>query len=338
MQLSVLDLVSVWQGDTPTTALRESVVLAQHVERLGYTRHWFAEHHNAPWQASSAPEIVIGHVASATNTMRIGSGGVMLPNHSPLKVAENFHTLQALHPGRIDLGIGRAPGTDGRTAIALRRSRQALMVDDFAEQIDELVGFLGGDLSDDHPFRGIVATPVIDEMPDIWILGSSDYGARYAAEHGFGFVFAHHISPDYAVPVLRYYHEHFKPSALLREPRAILAASVFCSDDPALVEDISALHSLLFARLAQGQRGAPPTVEEARAFRSQHTDTATYLLPHQMRSVVGVPEVVREKLADLAEQTYASEVMLMTIVPDHETRRRSYTLVAEAFGLQPRQG
>ncbi|MFL5666064.1 MAG: LLM class flavin-dependent oxidoreductase, partial [Ktedonobacteraceae bacterium] len=217
--LSVLDLSPVDSGSSSGQALQNTIKLAQLADRLGYTRYWLAEHHNTSMLASSTPEIMIGHVAQATKRIRVGSGGVMLPNHSPLKVAETFRVLEALHPGRIDLGIGRAPGTDPRTALALRRSREALGADDFPEQLAELLAFSGeGEgFPDSHPFRSVQAIPTDVHLPPIWLLGSSDYSAQAAATLGVGFAFAHHINPNFAVPAIEIYRAIFEPSEWLKE-------------------------------------------------------------------------------------------------------------------------
>src|SRR5579864_8950574 len=211
--LSVLDLAPVPSGSSARVALRHSMELAQHVEQLGFTRYWVAEHHNMPGIASSAPAVLIAHIAEATSTIRVGSGGVMLPNHAPLVVAEQFGMLEALHPGRIDLGIGRAPGTDPATAAALRRSADALSVEDFPEQLLDLIGFFTGEFPDDHPYRAITAVPALGNMPALWMLGSSGYGAQVAGMLGLPFAFAHHFSADYTQPALKLYRRSFRPSA-----------------------------------------------------------------------------------------------------------------------------
>ena len=333
MDLSVLDLVSMWNGETAGEAIRESLEMARYVERLGYTRYWFAEHHNAVWQASSAPELLIAYAASATTTIRVGSGGVMLPNHSALKVAENFRTLEAMHPGRIDLGIGRAPGTDGMTALALRRSRQALAVDDFPNQMEELLGFLSGSLPLDHPFRRIVPTPVTPTTPTIWMLGSSGYGAQFAAEHGLGMAFAHHISRDMAVPALQSYRRNFQPSPYLAAPRSILATSVFCADTDEQAEDVAALMDLFRQRLGRGAF-TPPTIAEAHAYRRTMAERG---VPSVARThdLIGAVERVVPNLRALAEAAQADEIMVLTFATDPIARRHSYDLLAEAFALQP---
>jgi luciferase family oxidoreductase group 1 len=271
-------------------------------------------------------------VAGVTERMRVGSGGVMLPNHSALKVVENFRTLEAIYPGRIDLGIGRAPGTDGMTALALRRSRQALGADDFPEQMAELVGFFTGSIPPDHAFARITPTPVVASMPEIWILGSSDYGARFAAQNGFGYAFAHHISPELAVPALRLYREEFQPSPFLAEPRAILAASAFCAETEEQADDVAALLDMVWSRLRRGEIGPPPTIAEARAFK-QTPDGQLARQMFRSRHSIGTVDRVVPRLQTLADQTETSELMLLTMVPDAAARRRSYQLLADAFGL-----
>lgn len=333
MDLSVLDLVTMWDGETPGQAIHNAIEQARYVERLGYTRYWFAEHHNAPWQASSAPELMIAYAASATTTIRIGSGGVMLPNHSALKVAENFRTLEAMHPGRIDLGIGRAPGTDGMTALALRRSRQALTADDFPAQMDELIGFLSGTLPEDHPFRRVVATPVVETMPTIWMLGSSMYGAQFAAQHGLGMAFAHHIAQDMAIPALQTYRRNFQPSPYLAAPRSIVAASVFCADSDAEADDTAAMLDLFRMRLGRGTL-VPPTLDEARAYQRTMAERGVPSVA-QTHDLIGAVERVVPNLHALAEATAADEIMVLTFATDPVARRHSYALLAEAFALQP---
>ena len=228
--LSVLDLSPVSTGSTSAQALRNTVDLAQLTDELGYTRYWLAEHHNTRLIASSVPEVMIGHVANATKRIRVGSGGVMLPNHSPLHVAEAFRVLEALHPGRIDLGLGRAPGTDTVTALALRRSRQDVFSDEFPQQLDELLGFLSDDFAEEHPFRHVKAMPMDVGTPEIWLLGSSDFSAQLAAKLGLGFAFAHHIQPSPAIAALRMYRDYFRPSKYFAEPKALVAVSVVCAD------------------------------------------------------------------------------------------------------------
>ena len=226
-KLSVLDLSPVPSGSTSAEALRNTLDLARFAEELGYTRYWLAEHHNTRLIASSVPEVMIGHVANVTKRIRVGSGGVMLPNQAPLKVAEAFHMLEALHPGRIDLGLGRAPGTDPLTVLALRRGMND---EDFPEALFELLSFLSGGFPANHPFHRVRAMPDDIPAPEIWLLGSSDFSARLAAARGLGFAFAHHISPEPAIPALRFYLENFRPSQFLAEPKAMIGVSVVCAD------------------------------------------------------------------------------------------------------------
>ena len=336
MRLSVLDLAIVAEGSEPAEALRNSVELAQHVERLGYGRHWVAEHHNIPGIASSSPPVLMMALADATDEIRIGSGGVMLPNHPPLVVAEQFGMLEALHPGRIDLGIGRAPGTDPMTAAALRRSADPLSVEDFPRQLQELIGFFEGRFGAEDPHRGITAVPGKGPKPAIWLLGSSDYSAALAGELGLPFSFAHHFSPRNTVPAVELYRQSFKPSEYLEEPYAKVAVAVICADDDEKARWLAGPARLSFARLRAGNPGRMPTPEEA----AEHEFT-----PQQEASVkavsgsavIGGPQKVRAGLEDLAARAGADELMLTTMVHDHADRMRSYELVAEAMELAPRE-
>jgi luciferase family oxidoreductase group 1 len=337
-RLSVLDLSPVPSGSSGTEALRNTLDLARLADGLGYTRYWLAEHHNTTLIASSSPEVMIGHVASVTGRMRVGSGGVMLPNHAPLKVAETFHMLEALHPGRVDLGIGRAPGTDSLTALALRRSRAALQADDFPEQLAELLAFFSGDFPAGHAFRRIRAIPEDAGTPEIWLLGSSDFSARLAAELGLGFAHAHHINPATAVPALRLYHERFRPSAYLSKPRAMLAVSVVCAETGALAEELASSADLTLLRFQQGKfSGKLPSVAEARAY-SYNAYEREIVAANRARLFVGSAPTVRDELSRLAVQTGVGEIMITTMTHAHEARRRSYELLAEAFALTPLDG
>lgn len=326
--LSVLDVSPVASGSSPREALLHTVDLAQLADALGYTRYWLAEHHNTSGIASSVPEVMIGHVAQATTRIRVGAGGIMLPNHAPLKVAETFRLLEALHPGRIDLGLGRAPGTDQLTAFALRRSKEAMLADDFPEQLGELMAFLADEFPSNHPFRHIRATPQGVNTPELWLLGSSDFSARLAAELGLSFSFAHHIAPGEAVHAMRLYRERFRPSAALREPRAMLALSVICAGTDEEAEGLASSVRLRFLRMEQGDRGPIPSVEEARAYRYTATELQR-LDAARSRHHVGSPKSVKKRLEDLAAETGANEIMALTIVHDHAARRRSYELLME---------
>ncbi len=262
-RLSVLDLSPVASGSTSSDALRNTLDLARLADELGYTRYWLAEHHNTQLIASSTPEVMIGHVASVTKRIRVGSGGVMLPNHAPLHVAEAFRVLEALHPGRIDLGLGRAPGTDSLTALALRRSREALSADDFPQRLDELLAFLDGGFPENHPFQQVRAMPDDVPPPDVWLLGSSDFSSQLAAHLGVGFAFAHHINPLPAVRALREYQDNFHPSARMAKPEAILGVSVVCAETDEKAELLARPLELTLLRFRQGRSARFPSVAEA---------------------------------------------------------------------------
>jgi luciferase family oxidoreductase group 1 len=332
LRLAVLDLSPISSGSNAVEALQNTLDLARLTEALGYTRYWVAEHHNTAFIASAVPEVMIGHIAQVTSHMRVGSGGVMLPNHAPLKVAETFRTLEALHPGRIDLGLGRAPGTDPLTAFALRRSREAMAANDFPEQLAELMAFFGGGFPADHPFRRIEAIPTGVPTPEIWLLGSSGFSAQLAAELGLAFAFAHHINPAPAVEALRIYRERFRPSDYLAEPRAQLATSVICAETDDRADELARSMDLTRLLLEQGRLKPLPSVEEATAYPYSDFERE-HIRANRARAFIGSPETLRRKLTAFAEQAGISEVMAMTMTHSHTARRRSYELLAEAFSL-----
>ncbi len=332
--LSILDLAPVISGSTGPQALKNTLELAQLADRLGYTRYWLAEHHNTSGLASMAPEIIIGQVARETAHIRVGSGGVMLPNHAPLKVVEAFRTLEAFFPGRIDLGIGRAPGTDQLTAYALRRSEEAMGADDFPDQLAELQAFGGNQFPHDHPFHNILAGPPDVTFPPIFLLGSSDFSARLAAELGLGFAFAAHFSPYGADIAMKLYRANFTPSAYLSKPWAILATSVICADTDEKAEELAASLRLMMLRLRSGERGPIATLEEANNY------PYTALEKKQLESframhLAGSPATIKANLEGMIEKTEADEVMVMTVVHSQPERLHSYELLAEAFELSP---
>ncbi len=331
-RLSVLDLSPVSAGSTSAQALRNTVDLAQLADELGYTRYWLAEHHNTQLIASSVPELMIGHVANATKRIRVGSGGVMLPNHSPLKVAEAFRVLEALHPGRIDLGLGRAPGTDTITALALRRSRQAVYADDFPQQLAELLGFLSDDFADEHPFRHVTAMPSDVGTPEIWLLGSSDFSAQLAAKLGLGFAFAHHIQPSPAIAALRLYLDNFRASKYFAVPNAIVGVSVVCAETDERAAEIARPVELSLLKLRQGRLGRLPSIADATEYPYTAEERQVVSL-NRDRLFTGSPETVRERLTALADRAGVEEIMVTSLIYDHEDRRRSYELLAEAFAL-----
>jgi len=277
---------------------------------------------------------MIGHVANVTRDIRVGSGGIMLPNHSPLKVAETFHVLEALHPGRVDLGLGRAPGTDPMTALALRRSREAVTADDFPKELDELLAYLRGEQPRSALFQTIRAMPEDVPPPEIWILGSSDYSAQLAARLGLRFAFAHHIQPWPAVGSLRFYQEHFEASASLGRPESLLAVSVVCGETDERAQELARPLELTLLRFRLGKRGRLPSVAEATEY--PYTETERLMMcDNRERIFVGSPATVRAALTSLADQAGTREIMVTSMIHDHAGRRRSYELLAEAFELAP---
>jgi luciferase family oxidoreductase group 1 len=332
--LSILDVSPIVSGSTSSQALRNSIDLAKFADERGYTRYWFAEHHNSPGIASTTPDIMIGQVARETHHIRVGSGGVMLPNHAPLKVAESFRLLEALYPGRVDLGIGRAPGTDMITALALRRSREALESDNFPQELGELLAFSTGAFPADHPFRKITAYPNDVSLPPIWLLGSSGFSSQLSAELGMGFAFAHHINGNFAIPAMQLYRERFKPSPEFPQPHSILAVSAICADTDAEAEDLALSVQYAFLNIQSGRSGPLSSPAEVRAAPLTAVERMQ-LDAIRDRHFAGSPAKVREQLLPLIEQTQADEVMILTMVHDHEARKHSYELLAEAFEVQP---
>lgn len=334
LPLSVLDLIPIRAGATAGQALQESLALGRLADRLGYTRYWVAEHHNTAGLASSAPEVVLPLLARETARIRIGSGGIMLPNHSPLKVAETFRTLEALFPGRINLGLGRAPGTDQLTAVALRRSVERLKADDFPEQIQELQAYAGeAPFPEGVPFENIVAAPVGVPLPPLWLLSSSGYGAQLAARLGRGLAFAHHFSPAHARESMALYRAQFQPSRFLQRPHAILTVSAICSDTAERAEALACCVDLMWLRFMRNERGPLPTPQEAAAYRYSEAERRQIVSVRGMLTW-GTPAQVHERLLQLAQEHGADELMITSQIPVPEERQRSYTLLAEAFGLR----
>ena len=329
--LSVLDLFPVSTGTTPTAAIHASVALARRVDELGYTRYWVAEHHNIPSIASSAPEVLIGHVAGVTRRIRVGAGGIMLPNHAPLHVLEVFRTLEALHPGRIDLGIGRAPGTDPVTSSALRR--RSSDGGEVNEQIAELYAFATQGFPVGHPYAAIQVMPSDARMPPLWMLGSTSAGASIAASLGVGFAFAGHFSMGESQGAVAQYRTRFKPRGEMREPYLIMAVSVVCGESDEHARDLAAPLRLAFARLAAGRPGPFPSVEEARGYRFSPQELAA-VERFAEGAVIGSPATVRAGLERLLERTSADELMISTVVPVERGRVASYERVASLWGLE----
>jgi luciferase family oxidoreductase group 1 len=332
--LSVLVLAPVARGGTARDALTNTIELAKHVERLGYHRFWLAEHHNMPGIASSAPAVLIGHVAAATSTLRVGSGGVMLPNHPPLVVAEQFGMLEALHPGRIDLGLGRAPGTDPVTASALRRSAEPLSADDFPQQLGELLAFFDGKWPEGHPYQAITAVPGEGYRPPVWLLGSSGYSAQVAGLLGMPFAFAHHFSAQNTLPALRLYRDVFRPSADLAEPYSMIAANVIAAENGEHARYLAGPGGLSFLRLRSGRPGQFPTNEEAASYPYTPQERA-FVDDRLDQQIIGSPQTVRRQIDELLAATEVNELMITTITYDSADRWRSFEIVAEVAGLSP---
>jgi luciferase family oxidoreductase group 1 len=330
--LSVLDLATVATGSTPAKALGETTDMAREVERLGYRRLWVAEHHAMAAIASSAPAVLIAHLANATSTLRVGSGGVMLPNHSPLVVAEQFGTLEALHPGRIDLGLGRAPGTDPHTARALRRDGD-LRADTFPDDVVELIGYL---LPHEGPSVHPFATPGSGYLPEVWLLGSSTFSAQLAAMLGLPFSFAYHFAPAQLSQALDIYRSTFKPSILLGQPKVMVAVSVLCAPTLDEARWLSGSTALSVLQRRSGKMGPLPSPQEAQDYPFSAAELA--IVDEALAShVIGDSPTVRTGLMELQQRTGADELMLSTRTHSYEARVRSFTLVAESWGLAATQ-
>ena len=328
--LSILDLSPVSANSTAAQALRNSLDLARHADGLGYRRYWVTEHHNLPAIASSAPDIMIGQIAAVTKNLRVGSGGVMLPNHAPLMVAERFKVLEALFPGRIDLGLGRAPGTDPATSYALRRRQGISEEDDFLERLNELMlletrGFPSG-----HPFHNVRAMPSDVPLPPIYLLGSSDYSAQLAGHIGAAFSFAHHFADFDAAEAMRLYRDSFKPSVSHEKPFAILATHVVCADTDTEAERLATTVDLNFVRRAKGEFQPLSSPDEAAAYDYTPIDRAR-IARNRERVAVGSPATLKARLMPLIERTKADELMITSMLFDHTARKRSYELLAEVF-------
>jgi luciferase family oxidoreductase group 1 len=320
--LNLLDLAPVSNYGTTREALQSSTVLAQRAEELGFDRYWVAEHHNTPSIASSSPAVVIAHLATATSRIRLGSGGVMLPNHAPLVIAEQFGTLACLHPGRIDLGIGRAPGTDPRTALALRRTTTGLSAEDFPNELLDVIAMLAGDHGRPR------AVPQAEEMPQIWLLGSSTYSAQLAAMLGLPFSFAHHFSGTATDLALATYRESFRPSQWLARPHTMIGVNAVCADTDARAHALARPGWISFLNLRRGSPTALPSVEEAAAYEFDDTELA-FVAARRDRQLLGSPDTVRDQLRELLARTQVDELMLTSQVYDIADRIRSYELVAE---------
>ena len=329
MILSALDQTPIAAGSTPASALANSIDLATHCEALGYHRYWLAEHHASPALAGSAPEILIGAIAAATKRMRIGSGGIMLPHYSPLKIAETFSLLAGLYPGRIDLGLGRAPGSDQRTAIALQRDRRQQAPNDFPNQLSELIGYLEATLPADHPFAAYAQTlPGLPEAPEPWVLGSSPDSAAFAGDLGLPYCFADFINARQGA-IAADYRRRFTPRHPGDTPHVIAAVWTVVADTDADAERLAAPARMMFAHLITGRSIAVPDVDTALAWLADRPELAAGR-PGR-RVIAGAPETVRAGLIAAAADYRADEVMLVNILHDHQARKRSYSLAMQAM-------
>jgi luciferase family oxidoreductase group 1 len=333
MRLSVLDQSPVSQGSSGADALHNTLDLAQLTDALGYHRYWVAEHHGGPMLASASPEALIGPIAAATERIRVGSGGVMLPHYSPFKVAETFTILAALYPGRIDLGLGRAAGTDPLTTFALQRDRRQPAPDDFPQQLAELLAYFDDSLPDDHPFQRLAAfLPGRPALPEVWLLGSSPQSAIWAAQLGVPYAFADFINPG-GEEIAGVYRQRFEPGRLPAQ-RTAVAAWVLCADTDEEAQHLAASSRMTLTMLRRGQLIPVPPPEEAIEFLKREGKPVTGALPGR-RGIIGSPETARAGLQKLASDYGADEVIIVTITHDHAARRRSYELIAEAVGLEP---
>ena len=331
--LSVLDQSPVPSGTSPAEALSDTVALARAADRLGYRRYWLAEHHNTASLAGTAPEVLTAYVASQTSAIRVGAGGVLLPYYSPLKVAEAFRTLHALFPGRIDLGLGRAAGTDAVAAAALQHGPGGLGEEHYPAQVADVVGFLHGRLGADHPFAGARAVPEGPGAPEVWVLGSSSYGSSLAAGLGLPFSFAHFVAPEFGPQLTAAYFGRFRPSKVCPAPVANVAVSAICAETDAEAKRLAVSHDVWRLHPEGAERGPLLSVEEAESYTPTPLERQL-MAQHRYRRVVGCPGRVRDLLLRIADSHGVDELVVRTICHDPKARLRSYELLAEAFGLR----
>ena len=326
--LGVLDFVGIEYGESASSALAGAVGIAQAVEAAGFRRYWVSEHHNMTSLACSAPELLIAHIGAFTSQIRVGAAGIMLPNHSSLKVAETFRTLLAMYPGRIDLALGRAPGTDPLTAHVLRRGMVADAAAEFPAQVGELLAFLGDGFPDGHPYQPLVAAPVMAERPELFVLGSSPYGPKFAAVNGFAAVFAHHMSPELAFSALRSYRRQFQPREEGAEPYSAMSVLAFASEDPDAVIDFEAAWTLTIQNIRRGIREPLPP-EKVRELAGSADFRASRNSDGRM--VTGEPKAVAERLLEMKQAAEADEIVVVTPSLDRARRKGSFAAIADAW-------
>lgn len=333
LKLSILDFVHIYGNSNASESLKNVTEMVQLAEELGYTRYWFTEHHNTKTSMSTSPEMLTMHAAAHTKKIRVGSGGVMLPNHSALKVMENFTLLEGLHPGRIDLGIGRASGTDSQTMLALLRSKELIWANDFPNQLEDLLSFFKRDFKKNHPLSQITPPGEKFMMPDVYMLGSSEGGLRFALDKGLGFVFAAQLAPHLAIPILRAYKNEFKPSSYLNEPKSMMALMVIVAETEEEAEFIAGPAELMWAQISTGKIDfAFTTPLEAK----NHVYTLAEESARERnksRFVIGSAEKVAEKLHQLAKDSLVDEIIVADFYPDQESRKKGHRLLANELRL-----
>jgi luciferase family oxidoreductase group 1 len=327
LKLSVLDQSVISKGDSASTALQNTVRLAQVTEKLGYTRFWVAEHHNTNGIAGSSPEVLISHIASNTKKIRVGSGGVLLPQYSPYKIAENFKVLEALFPNRIDVGVGRSPGGSPSTRMALTDGLRKSM-NEFPRQVQDLQGFLLNQLPNEHSFHDVKSYPAIESLPEMWILGITHRGARIAAEHGTAFTYGHFITPDNGLRAMDYYYTHFQPSPFLQEPKTNVCVFVVCAKTQEEAEELAVSQDLWLLGVEKGIDTRIPSVEEAKEL-TLTADERTKIQNNRRRMIIGTPQKVKTELQRLSEKYQTDEFMIITNINNFQDKIRSYTLLAE---------
>ncbi|SDK03980.1 luciferase family oxidoreductase, group 1 [Paenibacillus sp. OK060] len=333
MKLSVLEHGHINEGRTVQDTLRETVTLAKHADELGFSRFWMSEHHGSGALSFSSPEVMIAHVAAHTDRIRVGSGGIMLPHYSAYKVAENFRLLEALHPGRIDLGIGRAPGGMPIASRALNEGKSS-NVQFFPQQISDLGGYFHEQLPEDHRFASLVAGPSVTTVPEVWLLGSSSEGARIAAAQGTAYAFAQFFGTPGGEEAMKHYRRHFKPSILNDKPHSMIAVSAFCAETEEAAAELARSNELFFLRLGRGlEQNSFPSLETV----NNYPFTAMEMEQIRQRrsfSIVGTPDQVKDKITAMAERYEADEVIIASAIHSFEDRLRSFSLIAEAFGIK----
>ncbi|SFL26559.1 luciferase family oxidoreductase, group 1 [Paenibacillus sp. 1_12] len=332
IKLGILDQSHIGEGKTAADALRETTLLAQEADKLGYSRYWVSEHHASKALAHSSPEILIAHLAAATARIRLGSGGIMLPHYSAYKVAENFRLLEALHPGRIDLGLGRAPGGMPLATRALQENK-FVDINQYPQQVRDLTGYLHQTMPAEHPFARLHASPSIPTAPELWLLGSSDESAKIAARQGAAYAFAQFFGVTGGESAMQYYHEHFQPSVLNDRPRTLAAVLAICADSEEEANILATSTDLFFLRLELGlELNTFPSVESAMDYPYTEADLERIRIRRQRR-IVGTPKQVKSKLLEISELYKTDELLVVTPTHDFDARLKSYRLLAAEFGM-----